>query len=174
VLGLSPGAVAFLDRDGTINHKASAGEYVTDPADMRVLDGAAAAIRRLNDAGVPVIVVTNQRGIALGLMSERDLEAVHACLAELLDAEAGARLDAILHCPHERGTCSCRKPAPGLLLEAAARWPSIDLGSSTMVGDSQADVEAGRAVGATTIRLGVDAGDLAAAVDLALGRVSHV
>jgi D-glycero-D-manno-heptose 1,7-bisphosphate phosphatase len=170
LLALTSGTVAFLDRDGTINHKAGPGGYVTDPAEMRVLDGAADAIRRLNDAGVPVIVVTNQRGIALGLMSEPDLDAVHARLAELLDAEGGARIDAILHCPHERGTCGCRKPAPGLLLEAAERWPSIELESSTMVGDSQADVDAGRAVGARTIRLGEDARDLAGAVELVLGR----
>jgi D-glycero-D-manno-heptose 1,7-bisphosphate phosphatase len=174
VFGLSPGGVAFLDRDGTINEKAGAGEYVTDPGQLRVLDGASRAVRRLNDAGVSVIVVTNQRGIALGRMSESDLEAVHARLRELLDAEAGARIDAIFHCPHERGTCGCRKPAPGLLLEARERWPGIDLAASVMIGDSPADVEAGRAVGASTVLLGEGAPDLAAAVDLVLGAsVSH-
>jgi D-glycero-D-manno-heptose 1,7-bisphosphate phosphatase len=173
VLGLTSGAVAFLDRDGTINEKAGPGEYVTDPADLRLLEGAAGAIRRLNDAGLPVIVVTNQRGIALGRMTEADLAAVHARLAELLDAEAGAWVDKILHCPHERGSCGCRKPAPGLLLEAREQWPAIDFEVSTMVGDSQADVEAGRAVGARTIRLGEDARDLSAAVALLLNQIGN-
>lgn len=171
---LISGPVAFLDRDGTINHRAGPGEYVTDAGEMRVLEGAAGAIRRLNKAAIPVIVVTNQRGIALGRMTEADLEAVHGRLTELLDVEAGASLDAIIHCPHERGSCGCRKPAPGMLLEARERWPAIDLEGSTMVGDSQVDVEAGRAVGARTIRLGEDARDLAGAVDLLLSEVIHV
>ncbi len=172
--GLKPGGAAFLDRDGTINEKAAAGEYVTDPGGLRVLPGAAGAVRRLNDAGVAVIVVTNQRGIALGRMSESDLEAVHAELRLQLDSQAGARIDAILHCPHERGTCGCRKPAPGLLLEARERRPEIDLAASVVVGDSPADVGAGRAVGAATVLLGVQASDLAGAVDLVLGEAIHV
>lgn len=172
--GLKPGGVAFLDRDGTINEKAEAGEYVTDPGGLRVLPGAATAVRRLNDAGVLAIVVTNQRGIALGRMSESDLEAVHAELRAQLEAKAGARVDAILHCPHERGACGCRKPAPGLLLEARERWPEIDLAGSVVVGDSPADVAAGRAVGAGTVLLGEQALDLAGAVDLVLGEAIHV
>jgi D-glycero-D-manno-heptose 1,7-bisphosphate phosphatase len=172
--GLKPGGVVFLDRDGTINEKAAASEYVTDPGGLRVLPGAAGAVRRLNDAGVAVIVVTNQRGIALGWMTESDLEAVHTELREQLDAQAGARLDAILHCPHERGTCGCRKPAPGLLLEARARWPEIDLPRSVVVGDSRADVEAGRAVGAAAVLLGEHAPDLAGAVEFVLGEAIHV
>jgi D-glycero-D-manno-heptose 1,7-bisphosphate phosphatase len=165
--------VAFLDRDGTINEKAGPGEYVTDPRGLRILEGAAPAIRRLNDAQMTVIVVTNQRGVALGRMTELELEWIHLRLEELLEAEAGARVDAILHCPHERDTCECRKPAPGLLVKARERWPWIDLGASVMIGDSDIDVMAGRAVAARTIRLGEDAPDLAGAVDQVLGVFTH-
>jgi D-glycero-D-manno-heptose 1,7-bisphosphate phosphatase len=174
VRALSPGGVAFLDRDGTINQKVEPGRYVTGPDELRLLDGAATAIRRLNDAGATVIVVTNQRGIALGRMTEGDLKAVHARLESLLETEAGARLDAILHCPHERGSCDCRKPAPGLLLQARRRWPWIELGASVMIGDSVADVVAGQAVGAQTMLLGDDAEDLADAVDHLLGVAGRV
>lgn len=142
----------FVDRDGTVNVAPAAGDYVTEPSQLQLMPGAAAAIRLLNRAGVWVGILTNQRGIALGSMSERDLDAVHAHLRDLL-AEHGARLDAIYHCPHERDSCSCRKPKPGLLLRARGDHPEIDFAQAAMVGDSQADVQAGRAVGAHTILL---------------------
>lgn len=110
-------------------------------------------------------MVTNQRGIALGRMSEEDLAQVHLRLQRLLAEEGGARVDAILHCPHEIGACSCRKPEIGLFLQAAERWPEIDLSRSAMVGDSDKDVEAGERLGMRTILLDRDAPDLAAAVD---------
>ncbi|HEX8206848.1 MAG TPA: HAD family hydrolase [Solirubrobacteraceae bacterium] len=142
-------SAAFLDRDGTINVKAPEGEYVESPSEVRLLDGAAPAIAALNAAGIPVIVVTNQRGIALGKMSEEDLAAVHARLSELL-AEEGARVDAFYFCPHEKGTCDCRKPGTAML-EWAARDHDLDLRGSFLVGDSESDVEAGRRVGAKTV-----------------------
>ncbi len=159
----SPGA-AFLDRDGTINVKAAEGEYVESPNQLVLIPGAAAAIRRLNDAGLKAIVITNQRGIALGRMSEEDLDAVHARLGELLAAEAGARLDAIFHCPHGLDSCDCRKPEVGLFLQAKERWPEIELERSAMIGDSEKDVLAGQRLGMATVHLGHDAPDLAAAV----------
>jgi D-glycero-D-manno-heptose 1,7-bisphosphate phosphatase len=122
----------------------------------------------LNDAGVKVIIITNQRGIALGKMSEADLSAVHQRLAELLDSEGGAFVDAVLFCPHERNVCDCRKPAPGLLLEAKARWPSIELAQSVTIGDRQTDVDAGRAAGTHTVLLREDAVDLKTAVEMTL------
>jgi D-glycero-D-manno-heptose 1,7-bisphosphate phosphatase len=167
-------AAVFLDRDGTINVKAPEGQYVTDPAQLRLLPGAGAAVSRLNRAGIPVAVVTNQRGVARGLMSAAELDSVHARLTELLDID-GAHLDAILHCPHGEGLCACRKPAPGRLLEAARRLEVDDLNTTVMIGDSESDVHAGLAAGARTIRLvpatpaqtaaHVCAPDLAAAVD---------
>jgi D-glycero-D-manno-heptose 1,7-bisphosphate phosphatase len=144
-------ALLLLDRDGTVNVKAPEGEYVTAPAVLELLPGAAEAIARANGAGVPVALVTNQRGVALGRMSERDLDAVHAELAAQL-AGAGARVDAIFACVHERGTCSCRKPDPGLLLEALARF-EVAPSDAVMIGDADSDVEAGRRAGVRTIRI---------------------
>ncbi|HWA55186.1 MAG TPA: HAD family hydrolase [Solirubrobacterales bacterium] len=165
---MRPPGAAFLDRDGTINVKADEGEYVESTDELVLLPGAAAAIRRLNDAGLMAIVITNQRGIALGRMSEEDLAAVHSHLEELLAEEAGARLDAIFHCPHDLDSCACRKPDIGLFLQATERWPGIDLGHSAMIGDSEKDVLAGERLGMATVLLGRDAPDLAAAVDALL------
>ncbi len=161
--------MAFLDRDGTINEKPPEGEYVTSPRELRLLPGAAQAIRRLNDADVKAIVVTNQRGIALGRMSEADLNDVHAELTAQLQRAAGARIDAIFHCPHDKGTCECRKPAPGMFRQAVEQFPWIDLSGSVVIGDRESDTQAGRALGMNAIQLGVDAPDLAAAVERSLG-----
>jgi D-glycero-D-manno-heptose 1,7-bisphosphate phosphatase len=175
---LPPGATAFLDRDGTINAAAPEGDYIASPDQVRLLPGAAAAIRRLNDLPAKVVVVTNQRGIALGLMSESDLAAVNARLGELLAAE-GASLDATYHCPHEKHECDCRKPGPGLFERATREVPGVRLEGGAMIGDSAIDVEAGRRLGLTTVRLGSsapgdppadrDAADLASAVERLLG-----
>lgn len=144
--------LALLDRDGTLNRKAPEGEYITVPAELELLPGAAEAVRRLNDARIKVAVVTNQRCVALGLLSPAGLQDVHAALADRLEARAGAHLDAVYACPHEDGRCDCRKPAPALLVRAAG-----DLGvapaESVMIGDADSDVEAGRRFGARTIQL---------------------
>jgi D-glycero-D-manno-heptose 1,7-bisphosphate phosphatase len=160
---------AFLDRDGTINEKAADGDYVTHPDQLRLLAGAAGAIRSLNDADVLVIVVTNQRGIALGRMTEGDLEAIHARLRQLLDQSAGARVDEFFFCPHEDDECDCRKPAPGMLQAAYQRFPGIELAGSVLIGDAASDVEAGRRFGVRSLLLGRDAPSLGAAVELFLG-----
>ena len=162
---LSHPGVAFLDRDGTINEKAPEGDYIKRPEEVSLLPGAADAIRRLNDAAIMTIVVTNQRGIALGRMTEADLEDVHEELAAQLEATAGARIEAFFHCPHDIGECDCRKPETGMFIQARERFPWIEFGRSAMVGDNESDVSAGRALGLSTIRLGVDAPDLRAAVD---------
>ncbi|MDT4894518.1 MAG: D-glycero-D-manno-heptose 1,7-bisphosphate phosphatase, partial [Pseudonocardiales bacterium] len=107
----------FLDRDGTINVKAAEGEYVTDPNAVELLPGAAAAIRRLNESGRMVVVVSNQRGVARGVFSRVQLDAVTGRLVRLLAAE-GAHVDAFYYCTHGQGECDCRKPLPGLLLRA--------------------------------------------------------
>jgi D-glycero-D-manno-heptose 1,7-bisphosphate phosphatase len=160
---------AFLDRDGTINEKAAEGDYVKGPDELRLLAGAADAIRSLNDAGVLVIVVTNQRGIALGRMTEVDLQAVHARLRDLLDLSGGARVDEFLFCPHEHGQCTCRKPAPGMLQAACQRFPCIERADSVVIGDSASDIEAGRRFGVRGLLLGRDAPSLRGAVELFLG-----
>ena len=167
-------AWVLLDRDGTINVKAPGRDYVTDPADLELLPGAAAAIRRLNEKSLPIAVVTNQRGIALGRMSEDDLARVHERMTQEL-ARAGASVQLILHCPHEHGACECRKPRPGMLVEAARRL-GASLESSVTIGDSERDVLAGKVAGTWTVRIGdgaetsadMTASSLAAAVDALL------
>jgi D-glycero-D-manno-heptose 1,7-bisphosphate phosphatase len=164
---LAPAPAAFLDRDGTINVKAPEGSYITSPGQVRLLPGAADAIRRLNDVGSLVIVVTNQRGVARGAMTATDLEAIHGRLKALL-APAGARIDAVFSCTHDIGQCACRKPGVGLFEQALERFPAIDVGRSVMIGDAASDVEAGEAFGLRTIKLRPNAGDLPGAVELAI------
>lgn len=146
----------FLDRDGTINRGAAEGDYVRSPEEVELLPGAAEAIRLLNELPARVVVVTNQRGIARGLMSEEDLAAVNARLEALLATE-GAHLDAILHCPHGKGECDCRKPGPGMFERAVREVPGASLNGAAMIGDSALDVEAGNRLGLTTVRLGPSA-----------------
>lgn len=148
----APLQAALLDRDGTLNVKAPEGEYITGPEQLHLLPGAGAAVRALNEAGVPVVVVTNQRGIALQRMSEADLSAVHARLNTLL-AEHGARLEALFHCPHDRGVCECRKPGTLLLRRAQAHLGLDTLRDSVMIGDAESDVLAGQRAGARTVLL---------------------
>jgi D-glycero-D-manno-heptose 1,7-bisphosphate phosphatase len=142
----------FLDRDGVINERAPEGDYVIRWEDMRFLPGVAEAISLLNQAGFQVIVISNQRCVAKGLVSQAGVEALHQRMEQALRAE-GARVDAIYFCPHELHLgCACRKPAPGMILEAA-RERQLDLNSSWMVGDSEIDIEAGKRAGCHTARL---------------------
>lgn len=143
----------FLDRDGTINIEK---EYLYRAADFEFIPGAAEAIRLLNHAGILVVVVTNQSGVARGYYTEDDVENLHRHIDREL-AHSGAHVDVWLYCPHHptgRGSyalpCNCRKPLPGMLQEAAARY-DIDLEGSTMIGDKRADIEAGIAAGCRTV-----------------------
>lgn len=151
----------FLDRDGILNEKMPEHHYVTRWDEFRVLPGVPEALRRLNEAGLRVVVVSNQRGIAKGLFTAADLEAMHAQFQRLLEGE-GARIDAFFICPHEMGECDCRKPLPGLFEQAVALFPEITAATSVMIGDSPSDVEFGRRLGMKTIL--VDARDRAAEV----------
>src|SRR5579875_2386384 len=143
----------LLDRDGTINVKAPEGEYITCPEELELLPGAAEAIRMLNRARVPAVVVTNQRGVALGRMDGADLRAVHARLHQLLSNQ-DAWVDAIFYCPHDQGECACRKPAPLMLRRAGAYLGLTSLRHAVMIGDSLSDVEAGRRANTRTVLLG--------------------
>jgi D-glycero-D-manno-heptose 1,7-bisphosphate phosphatase len=145
-------SAAFLDRDGVINRKAPDGQYVTRWEDFHLLPGVIEGIAQLNRAGLRVIVVTNQRCVAKGLLTEAELEKLHRQMSEHL-AQARARIDAIYYCPHElEPSCACRKPAPGMLLEAA-RSHGLDLAASWMIGDSDSDIQAGKNAGCKTARL---------------------
>jgi D-glycero-D-manno-heptose 1,7-bisphosphate phosphatase len=140
----------FLDRDGVVNRKPPEGEYITQPSQLELLPGAGAAIASLNRSGRKVILVTNQRGIALGLMTEQDLAQIHAHLRTEL-ALHDATLDAIYHCPHDRGQCSCRKPATGMIEAAFHDFPGAKPENSILIGDSLSDIECGRNAGIRTI-----------------------
>jgi D-glycero-D-manno-heptose 1,7-bisphosphate phosphatase len=132
---------AFVDRDGTINEKAPEGEYITAADAFVFLPGAVEGLRLLTDLGFRTIVVTNQRGIALGRMTERDLVGIHRFMLDELRS-AGANVDAIYHCPHEIGACRCRKPDVGLFLRAREEHPAISWDRCVMIGDSRSDMEA--------------------------------
>ena len=135
----------FLDRDGTLIEDPG---YLADPAAVRLRPGAADAVARLNRAGLPAIVVTNQSGIARGLLSEAQYRATEARL-DLLIAEVGARIDAHYFCPHHpdfTGACECRKPG-SLLYRAAAERFGLDLTASWWVGDRVRDVAAAAGLG---------------------------
>jgi D-glycero-D-manno-heptose 1,7-bisphosphate phosphatase len=143
----------FLDRDGILNEKMPEGQYVTRGEDFHVLPGVPEALRRLNEAGMRVIVVSNQRGIARGLYTIADVEVMHTAIQRRLDS-VGARIDAFFICPHDKGQCNCRKPLPGLFEQAVARFPQIAAATSVMIGDSLSDIEFGRRLGMRTIFIG--------------------
>jgi D-glycero-D-manno-heptose 1,7-bisphosphate phosphatase len=143
----------FLDRDGTINQEK---DYLYRIEDFEFVPGAPQAIRLLNEAGLLVVVVSNQSGVARGYYTEADVEKLHHHISAEL-AISGARVDAWLYCPHHpsgKGSyavyCNCRKPLPGMLLDAAAQF-GIDLAASVMIGDKLVDMEAGHAAGCRTI-----------------------
>jgi len=149
-----PRRAVFLDRDGTIHEER---DFLSDPALLRLERGAAAGLRRLEEAGFALIVITNQSGVARGYHTEDDVRRVNAALSEMLAAE-GVHIESYYHCPHHPEgavpkysfVCDCRKPAPGLILQAA-KDADIDIGASYMVGDFTRDVKAGRAAGVRTV-----------------------
>lgn len=139
--------LALVDRDGTIIEERN---YLSSPAEVRLLPNAAAAIRRLADAGYVVAVVSNQSGIARGYFDAAALDAVEREVARQL-AEAGATVGGFFVCPHgPSDDCACRKPLPGLALRAASAL-GVDLADAIVVGDKACDVDLGRAIGAQAI-----------------------
>lgn len=139
----------FFDRDGTLIEDA---DYLADPSGVVLIEGAVEALRRLRDQGWLIVVVTNQSGIARGLITPEEYHRVAHALEEQLRA-AGVGVDATCMCPHHpahSGPCGCRKPQAGMLL-AAARALAIDPSRSFMVGDKVSDVRAGLAAGASSI-----------------------
>jgi D-glycero-D-manno-heptose 1,7-bisphosphate phosphatase len=162
--------LVLLDRDGTIN-RLVAHDYVRRPRQLELLPGAGSAIARLNGAGIRVAVVTNQRGVARGLMSAADLEAVTAHLDRLLAAR-GAHVDATFACTHGLGQCDCRKPAPGIVLRALADAGVDDPRECILVGDRSSDAAAAAAAGVPALLIGHAVRDLRHAVDRILGAES--
>lgn len=177
----------FLDRDGTLVNDPG---FQRDPSTVELLPGAAAAVGRLNAAGFLAIVVTNQSGIARGLIQPVEYTAVEQAIAARFAAE-GARLDATYHCPHYPevgGPCACRKPGTLLYRRAAEEWP-LDLTASWGVGDRVSDLAPVAALGGRGLLVRTGAGrkheaaalaagfpvvaDLSAAVDQILGSISQ-
>jgi D-glycero-D-manno-heptose 1,7-bisphosphate phosphatase len=147
-----PRWAVFFDRDGTINEDSAS--YITRVDQVRLLPGAAAAIRLLNQSRIPVIVVTNQAAVAYGLLTEDELARINARILELLQLEAQAKVDALYYCPfHPDGAVAAyrrssheRKPAPGMLLRAA-RELALDLPRSFLIGDRESDILAAHSAG---------------------------
>jgi D-glycero-D-manno-heptose 1,7-bisphosphate phosphatase len=140
----------FLDRDGVLNRKMPEGAYVCDWAQFQWLPGAIEAVARMNRAGLTVILVSNQRGIALGLYTHEQLNLIHTNMQSQLERH-GARLDAIYYCPHDHGQCHCRKPKAGLFEQAWQRFPQANPQNSLVIGDSLSDIQAGHRLGMKTI-----------------------
>lgn len=145
----------FLDRDGTINVRPPEHDYIRDSRDFEWLPGALEGMLKLARAGLPLVVVSNQRGISRGLIAPSTLHEIEARIQGSL-ADHGERVVAFRYCPHGLDDgCDCRKPRPGLLCSAASEL-GLDLHRSWMIGDSEADVEAGAAAGCRTIRLAAE------------------
>mgnify|MGYP001812804084 FL=1 len=164
-LGQSGQPAVFLDRDGTINEQMG---YINHISRFILLPGVATAIRTLNEQNIPVVVVTNQSGLARGYFPPALLDAVHAQMERELAAQ-DAHIDGLYICPHHpeakeeqfRKVCTCRKPQTGLLEQAAAEL-ELDLTRSFMVGDRWSDLKCGNRVGATSVLVltGYGRGDL--------------
>lgn len=134
----------ILDRDGTINEDTG---YISSPEGLRLIEGAAAAIKSLNREGVPVIVISNQSGVGRGFFNSLDVRRVNESLKGLLISQ-GANVEAFYFCPHHpEDGCNCRKPRPGLIQRAAAEH-SIDLKTSYVVGDKSTDIGLAKNAGA--------------------------
>ena len=163
-------SAVFLDRDDTIIRDVP---YLNDPRAIQLLPGAADAIRSLNEARIPAIMVTNQSGIARGFLTEEILSSIHDRLIRLL-GNRGALIDAVYYCPHHpEGTvaafsmeCACRKPAPGMLLKAALDF-GLELRHSYLVGDKPIDIRTIAAVGGAGILIAPKGSDVSGAAYIA-------
>ena len=162
----SPSAL-LLDRDGVINREL--GHFVRDWSEFDFLPGVLNALQRIASLPIPILVVTNQSAVGRGWMAQHTLDALHERMLSAIRA-AGGRIDDVLVCPHAPDAgCMCRKPKPGLLIQAAAQL-GFDLGRAWMAGDQARDIEAACAAGAIPVLLGA-APELAA--DLASKCVGH-
>jgi len=150
-------SAVFVDRDGTINECPAPHSSIESIADFRWLPGAQDGLTRLGRAGLPLIVVSNQRGVARGLVSWETLASIEDEIQNLLRPR-GAEISAFRYCPHGLDDgCECRKPKPGLI-RAAAREFDIDLAQSWVIGDADSDLQAGLAAGCQTVLIGREAG----------------
>lgn len=146
--GALPTGAIFLDRDGVINRNRD--DHVKSWAEFTFMPNVLESIRLLTATGLPIFVVTNQAVIGRGLASEADIAAIHARMTAAI-AEAGGHITHVYYCPHAaHENCDCRKPKPGMLLQAQREY-GVDLTRSFLVGDAWTDIEAGLSVGARSI-----------------------
>jgi len=164
---------AFLDRDGVINRKPPEGQFVSRWNDFNLLPGVVSAIAMLNRSGIRAIVVSNQRGVALGRYTSDDVMAIHARLQEHLAAR-GAHIDAFYFCPHDRGMCNCRKPGTGMFEQAFRDFPEATKANSVLIGDSISDIEAARNFGISSIFILGDPATRKAGADKAVSLANAV
>ncbi len=166
--------VAFLDRDGVLNVDHG---YVGSMERLDWVAGAVSAVKRLNDAGFLVLVVTNQSGIARGYFTEQDVNALHAHMADIVRAQGG-RIDEFAYCPHHpeaaikryRLDCGCRKPKPGMLLDLITRY-AVSPADSFLIGDKESDLQAAAAAGVAGHSF--KGGDLDAFVTILLAQIAQ-
>ena len=134
-----------------INEKPAPHEYIRSIGEFRLLPNITDWIRLFNALEYVVIVITNQRGVARGLMTEEALASIHHRMLDELAAR-GARIDDVFYCPHEENSCECRKPKPGLVYAARDKW-NIDLAHSLLLGDSDSDEQLAEACGVRFLRV---------------------
>jgi len=150
----------FLDRDGIVNVRTIPG-YIQTWDDFELLPQFPEVLCQIRDMGFVAVIITNQRGVARGVMTREAVNRIHANLRALLQAEHGLELLDVMVCPHEKASCDCRKPQPKMLLDAATRH-DIDLAASWMIGDTESDVEAGHRAGCRTILVSDEPGETVA------------
>ena len=146
------GSTLFLDRDGVINKKLD-GRYVRSFKEFSFMPGSLTAISKLSDVFQFIIIITNQQGIGKGLMTKSDLEHMHDEMIKEI-SKKGGRIDAIYYCPDLASKkCNCRKPGTKMFENACKDFPKIDLKKSYMIGDSDSDIEAGKAMHLNTVKV---------------------
>ena len=142
----------FLDRDGVINVKLD-GQYVKNTDEFEFMIGAETAISKLSKIFNRILIVTNQQGIAKGIMSDKDLCVLHEYMLCELKKNGGV-IDKIYYCPHlSSENCNCRKPNPGMIQQAMIDFPEIKLSQSYLIGDSYTDIQAGNKMGLTSVKV---------------------
>jgi histidinol-phosphate phosphatase family protein len=142
----------FLDRDGVVNVKLD-GRYVQNADEFEFMPGAENAIAKLSIIFKRILIVTNQQGIAKGIMSANDLNTLHQYMLQQLKVKGGV-IEKIYYCPHlVAANCSCRKPNPGMIQQAIIDFPTIKIEESYLIGDSDSDIIAGDKMGLNTIKV---------------------
>ena len=145
----------FLDRDGVINKKLE-GKYVRNFSEFEFMPGALDSISKLSNLFSRILIVTNQQGIAKGIMSEADLNILHTQMQERIE-KLGGKINKIYYCPHLQDMdCMCRKPKSGMIEQAIIDFPEINIENSYLIGDSDSDIKAGKKMNLNTVKVDND------------------